>query len=172
MRGRTRVLARCAVFTALTAVCAQLAIPLGPVPVNLATFSVLLAGVLLGPKLGALSQLAYVLLGAAGAPVFALLRGGAAVLLGPTGGFLFGYVAAAWITGALAGRGGGRRRWLSMLAGSAVCLTMGAVWYMAVTHTSLGAALLTAVLPFLPGELLKITAAALVARRLTLARAG
>ena len=73
---KIKAMTLCALFAALTAVLSQIAIPLAPVPVNLATFAVFLAGGLLGGKLGALSQAVYVLLGAFGLPVFAGMTGG------------------------------------------------------------------------------------------------
>ena len=98
---KTRSLILCALFAALTAVLSQIAIPIQPVPVNLATFSVFVAGGVLGAKRGAISQAAYVLLGVIGLPVFASFSGGMGILLGPTGGYIVGYVAAAWLVGAL-----------------------------------------------------------------------
>ena len=98
-RMKTTKLVTCALFAALTAILSQIAIPIGPVPINLATFSVFFAGALLGAKAGALSQLVYLLLGIVGLPVFSMFRGGPGVLLGPTGGYLAGYVLAAFLVG-------------------------------------------------------------------------
>jgi biotin transport system substrate-specific component len=91
-------------FALLTVAGAKGAVPVpgSPVPGTLQTLPVLLAGLLLGPRLGALSQAAYLLLGMAGLPVFALPGAGPAYLLGPTGGYLLGFVAAPWIAGTLA----------------------------------------------------------------------
>ena len=89
----------CALFAALTAVLSQFAIPIGPVPINLATMSLFIAGAVLGSKLGGLSQLVYVLLGAAGLPVFSEFSGGLQIIAGPTGGYIIGYIATAWIVG-------------------------------------------------------------------------
>jgi len=87
-------------FAALTAVGARYAIHIGPVPYTLQVFFVLLAGMVLGPKLGAASQLAYVAAGFSGIPVFSSPPyAGGGYLLGPTGGYLVGFVAAAWLTG-------------------------------------------------------------------------
>ena len=96
----TKNLVLCAVCAAITCVLAPLSIPLaGGVPISLATFAVMLAGVLLGGSLGALSQLIYVLLGAVGLPVFAGWTGGLGNVLGMTGGFIIGYIPCAWLTG-------------------------------------------------------------------------
>jgi len=103
-------------FTSLTAIAAQvsLRLPFTPVPVTGQVLMVLLAGGLLGPKLGALSQLEYLALGAAGLPIFAGYTGGLLAIAGPSGGYLFGFVAAAWIVGLLCRRQG---NWLKMALG-------------------------------------------------------
>ena len=99
--SRTANLALCGLFAAITAVCSYVSIPLGftPVPVNLATLAVFLAGGILGSRYGTISLAVYTLLGAAGIPVFSEFRGGLGVLAGPTGGYIIGYIAAAFLTG-------------------------------------------------------------------------
>ena len=99
--SNTAYLALCGLFAALTAVCTYISIPLGftPVPVNLATLAVFLAGGILGMKYGTVSLMVYVLLGAVGLPVFSNFSGGPGVLMGPTGGYIAGYIAAAFIVG-------------------------------------------------------------------------
>jgi biotin transport system substrate-specific component len=123
---------------------------------------------LLGAKYGALSQLAYVLLGAAGAPVFAMFRGGPAVLAGPTGGYIAGYVIAAWVIGLITGRPGGKMLFLAAAcaAGFVTYMVMGTCWFMVSTNTYLHEALMICVVPFLPGDALKIAVASGVAFRL------
>lgn len=91
-------------FTFLTAIAAQLTIPVKPVPFTLQTSAVLLAGAVLGAKKGAVSQLIYLALGIIGLPVFAQIPDGAvgfARLIGPTGGYLLAFPVAAYITGRL-----------------------------------------------------------------------
>jgi biotin transport system substrate-specific component len=89
----------------LVALMAQVSVPLpfSPVPITGQTFAVLLVGAALGAKRGSASLLLYLLEGAAGLPVFAGGGAGPATFLGPTGGYLIGFVAAAWLVGALAG---------------------------------------------------------------------
>lgn len=152
-------------FAALTAVAARLAVPLPgtSVPFTLQVAAVLLAGFLLGPRLGAASQGLYVAVGAMGLPVFAA-GGGPAYLLGPTGGYLLAFPAAAALAGYLGRRGG----LLLLAAGGVVGLAAihlgGAAWL----AVSLGAetALRMGVVPFLAGDLLKVALAALLAHRL------
>lgn len=84
-------------FTAMIAASAWITIPLGTVPITLQVFAVLLAGVLLRPVPALAATGAYLLLGAAGVPVFANFASGPGVLFGATGGYLFGFVAAAFL---------------------------------------------------------------------------
>ena len=163
-----RTLTLCALFVALTAVCSQIAIPMAPVPINLATFSAFLSGALLGAKYGAFSQFAYVLLGAVGAPIYTGFTGGPGILFGPTGGYFAGYVAAALVVGLFCQKFGCRARALlpGMVLGMAACYLLGTVWFMALTGTGLAESLLLCVVPFLIGDAHKIARATLVAPQL------
>src|ERR1043165_5764123 len=96
-------------FSLLTALSAQIVIPIGPVPITGQTFAVLLAGALLGSRLGAMAMIAYLLEGASGLPFFAGGLGGVAHLMGQTGGYLIAFPAAAFITGAFAEQGWDRK---------------------------------------------------------------
>lgn len=171
---RLRRMMLCALFTALTAVCSQIALPMPwGIPVNLALFAVYLAGVRLGPVWGAVSQLVYLGLAAVGVPVMAELSGGPAALFGRTGGYAIGYLAAALITGALAARRQTFLRFcLAMAAGCAGCYALGTVWFMAVSGIGLWQSLTLCVLPFLPGDAVKILLAAWVGVRLRRALPG
>lgn len=99
-RRRTSTdLALIAGFAALIAASSVIAIPIGPVPVTLQTFAVLLAGAALGASRGFLAVLLYLALGAVGLPVFAGGAAGLAPFAGPTVGYLVGMPLAAWLTG-------------------------------------------------------------------------
>lgn len=166
----------------LVAISSHVALPLWftPVPLTLQPFAVLLLGLLLSPRLAAATMGAYLLEGAAGLPVFAAglaLGAGMAHLLGPTGGYLISYPAAAALIAFLwrrSKRGFGAAL-LSAAAGDAVILMCGFLWMAAWTHGafSLGYVRTTfalAVLPFLPGDALKVAAAAAIARAAQRAR--
>lgn len=166
------MMTRTALMAAVTAVAAQIAIPLpfSPVPFTLQVLAVILSGLLLRPRYGALSQAIYVLVGAVGAPVFAQFSGGLGVILGPTGGYLVSYPIAAAVAGfaANAARDAPRRRalWTGFLwgcAGLAVIYAVGATWLAVVTQLPFAAALAQGVLPFVPFDLIKVALAALVA---------
>ena len=158
----------CGLFAALCAVCSQIAIPLPMVPINLALFAVHLAGALLGPVYGAISMVLYMLLGLVGVPVFQGLSGGPAVLFGPTGGYIWGDILAAGIAG-FGGRLSGKSWWklaIWMVGGTLACYLLGTIWFMLTMHTGLGASLMTCVVPFLPGDAVKIALAAWLTIRL------
>ncbi|MCS6815953.1 MAG: biotin transporter BioY [Blastocatellia bacterium] len=150
-------------FSFLVALSAQWAIPLPftPVPITAQTAIVLLGGMVLGRRLGALAILLYLGEGAMGWPVFAGGRGGLAHLMGPTGGYLLGFVLAAYVTGALAERGWDRR-WATAVAamaiGQMVIYLTGLLGLL--RFASPERALALGVWPFLLGDLLKILLAA------------
>lgn len=170
--NKTRNLVLCAVCAAITCVLAPLSIPLAAgVPISLATFAVMLAGVLLGGRLGAVSQLVYLLLGAVGLPVFAGWTGGADKIFGMTGGYLVGYIPLAWLTGLIYKKWGSTAKMsrritfmvLGMIVGNVALYILGTVWFMVVTGMTLEASLAACVIPFIPGNFIKMAAVAVVA---------
>ncbi len=168
MNPTTRDVARAAVFTALIAAAAHVTIPAGPVPFTLQELMVLLAGLVLGSRLGALAAAAYVVLGLV-APVYAGGTSGLGVLAGPTGGYLVGFVAAAALTGALVGnaRRSLRRTTLAACAGLVPIYGLGATWLaLQLETTDWRVVLVGGVLQFLPLDLVKAVLAAVLARGL------
>lgn len=170
---RSRDLTLAALFAALTAVGAYLSFPLyGAVPFSLQVAVVLLAGLVLGCRLGALSMAVYLLSGLF-APVFAGGSSGLGVLIGPAGGYLWGFVLAAALVGALTERV--RPRSVVTLAAVAAAgllpiYVLGAGW-LAVSLRTLDPTLVLwgGVVQFLPGDLVKVIVVALVARALATA---
>ncbi len=148
----------------VTGLAAQVAIPLPftPVPVTGQTFAVLLCGAALGARRGFLAQAAYLAQGAMGLPVFAGGAAGAQVFLGPTAGYLVAFPLAAALTGWLAERAWDRR-FLTMagvmLLGSTVIFALGAAGLARFLPASQVFA--AGVLPFLPGDVIKTSLAAL-----------
>ena len=164
----------------------SLPLPFSPVPVTGQTFAVLLLGATYGPRRSAAALLLYLAEGAAGLPVFAPDGlPGLARLLGPTGGYLLAFPAAAFLLGWLVERsaarrpapskrsedpapfagpdpasGGGRRGWWSwlgaVLAAEAVIFVGGLVWLQLLTGSGWREAIVLGLLPFLPGELVKV----------------
>jgi len=151
-------------FSLLTALAAQMVVPLPftPVPLTGQTFAVLLTGALLGPRLGALAMLAYLAEGAAGLPFFRGGAGGVGHFSGATAGYLLAFPAAAYVTGLLAERGWDRRfrtAAAAMALGSFVILACGWAW-LALMFKGGAEAFWLGVAPFLPGDVLKIALAA------------
>jgi biotin transport system substrate-specific component len=162
--------------SALVALSSHIVLPLGftPVPLTLQPFAVLLLGLLMNPRLAAATLGAYLIEGAIGLPVFApglAFGSGMAHLLGPTGGYLMAYPAAATLIAWLWRRSG--RGFSAALAsaalGNVLILLCGFAWLTLWTHgtgsvTSIKASFAMAVLPFLPGDALKVIAAAAIAK--------
>ena len=167
MRLNTRDMTLVAVMAALICVAGPLTVAIGPIPLSLATFAIYLAGALLGPGRGALAVALYLLIGAVGVPVFSGFSGGFQKLAGVTGGYLVGYLPCAWLTGLGARGETSVARWrlpAVMALGTAALYAIGTTWFMLQTKNPLGAALGMCVLPFLPGDAIKIAAATLLAR--------
>lgn len=170
--SKTTKLLLCSLFSALTAICSFISIPLPftPVPVNLATLSVFLAGGLLGPRYGTVSQTVYLALGAVGVPVFHNFTSGIGILAGPTGGYIIGYIAASFFTGCILQTKKREISWgrmtIAMTSGLVSCYVLGTVWFMVLTQTGLPAALGACVVPFLPGDIIKILVAGILIKNL------
>ena len=169
--SNTRNLVLCAMCAAITCILAPLSIPLaGGVPVSLATFAVMLSGVLLGGPLGALSQLIYVLLAAVGLPVLAGWTGGLGIVLGMTGGYIIGYIPCAWLTGLIYKKYGETAKKpvkilsmiLGMTAGNIALYVIGTAWFMFITEMTLEASLTACVIPFIPGNIIKMAAVIII----------
>jgi biotin transporter BioY len=147
----------------LVALAAQIKIPMWPVPVTMQTLAVLLVGALLGSRLGALSMLLYLGEGLLGLPVFAGWGSGPAYFAGPTAGYLFGFVAAAFVVGWLCERGWDRKvstAVLAMLLGNVTIYLFGLPWL--ARFVGVDRVLQAGLLPFIPGDILKIILAALI----------
>lgn len=162
VRGLALIIA----FSLLTALSAQIAIPTpwSDVPITGQTFAVLLTGALLGSRLGALAMIAYLIEGASGLPFFAAGGSGLARLtVSPWAGYLWSYPLAAFLTGWLAERGWDRsylKAAAAMALGSILILLGGMIWRF--WFMSFDQAWLTGVVPFLPGDVIKIALAAAV----------
>ena len=160
-------------FALLTALAAQISIPLGftPVPITGQTAAVLLAGCTLGAARGASSQLLYVALGAVGLPFYADGQGGWEAATGATAGYLVGFIIAAALIGHLAERGQDRQLTTAIpafLAGTVVIYTVGSLWLASFLDLPLTApagepsAIAYGVAPFLVGDLVKAVLAGLL----------
>ena len=158
-------------FAALISAGAYIAIPLPgtPVPIVLQNFFIFLAALVLEPAWALAATLIYLALGALGLPVFSGGSGGLARFVGPTGGYLVAYPLAALLA-ALVARLGARRRWkdaLALVLAALLVYALGVLWLRRALHASWAKALAVGLLPFIPGDALKIAAAVLIGRRLS-----
>lgn len=177
----TRTLTRTALFAALTAAGAFIRIPLGYSSITLQFFFTAMAGCLLGPVWGPVSQTVYVALGLIGLPIFTQ-GGGLTYLLQPTCGFLIGLIPSAWVIGLLTAHRPPHpvRTALACLAGLTVLYAVGLPYMAVILNQYMGKAmgfsaiLWVGMLPFLPGDMLKIAVTAVLApllqKRLSAAR--
>ena len=166
-----RELSVIAIFAAITAVLAQIAVPLPftPMPISFGLVAVYISGMLLKPKHAVLAQICYLALGAMGVPVFGSFRGGLGALFGPTGGYLLVYPVMAWIVSIAlnstrsrqAERKHGKPA-LFLKTSLALCIAHmilylgGTTWLSVTTGNTFLASLSLAVLPFIPLDILKI----------------
>ena len=152
-------------FSLFLALCAQLSfhLPFTPVPITLQTLAVLLTGAALGSRRGGLAMIVYLLEGAAGLPFFENGTGGLVHLIGVTGGYLWAFPIAAFVVGLLCERGLDRRILTSafaMLPGTLIIYAIGVSWLAIALHISFATALVFGLVPFIPGDLLKLVIAA------------
>jgi len=145
----------------LVALSAQIAVPLpfSPVPVTFQTLVVLLAGAVLGSRLGALSVLLYLTEGMIGLPFFAKGAAGVAYFRGVTGGYLLGFIVAAFVVGLLVEMGVGRKISTAIFAmgiGNVVIYVFGIAWLQSVLNITTSKALLLGLYPFILGDVYKL----------------
>ncbi|MBQ1458564.1 biotin transporter BioY [Butyrivibrio fibrisolvens] len=161
----------CAMFAALCCATAPISIPLpGGVPITLQTAAVFLAALLLGPLYGFVAVLVYVLLGAVGLPVFAGFSGGIGSLVGMSGGFIMSWPFAALLAGFIYFKFGRNKKGVvkyaemivAMLLGSVVIYVVGLTQFIFLTKMSIQASLLACMVPFIPGDLLKMVLVAII----------
>lgn len=159
-------------FSLLTAVGAEIRIPLQPVPITLQTLFVLLAGSILGSARGSLSQVLYLVLGISGIPLFAGHAAGMAVITGPTGGYLLGFTIAPFLIGRILARDGSTKGMLLAYSTGALSILSLGTLRLALFTGDPTRALLVGFLPFLPGEVAKIAAACSIQGSYTALRAS
>ncbi len=173
--SNTKDMVLIAMFAAVISVLSQIAVPLGftPVPVSLGTVGVLLAAGLLRFPTGVVSVVIYLLLGAVGLPVFANFGSGMGTLLGPTGGFLLGYVVAAVAVGFILDKNDSVVSIVtSLIIGSVLVYLCGIVGFMFSTGSDLSTTLAATVIPFLPGDAIKVAVCTIPIRSLRKITAG
>jgi len=166
---RARIGIAIVAFVVATSFGAQVAVPLPwtPVPMTLQPLFVILAGAVLGPRLGAATMATYLAVGMGGAPVFAQGHAGIGWLLGPTGGYLISYPAAAYVSGLLAGKASASalRLFGALSAGMLIIYVGGTAQLAFLTQLDLQTVMTLSVLPFLGGDLTKVLIGVFVAKK-------
>jgi biotin transport system substrate-specific component len=153
-------------FSLFIALCAQISIslvPFTPIPITMQTLAALLTGAVLGSKRGALAMLLYLAEGATGLPVFQGLSGGMASLLGVDIGYFMAMPISAFVVGFLCEHGldrSYRTSLLAMLPGTLIFYALGVTGLAFTLHVGIYTAVLEGMIPFIPGDLLKLVAAA------------
>ena len=159
-----RQMAVIGVMTAVTCILAPFSIPIGPVPISMTNLAIYFSLYVLGMKNGTISYLVYLLIGLIGVPVFSGFTSGPEKLFGPTGGYLIGFLPMAILAGFLIDKFHHSRiiSFLGMIAGTIICYALGTIWLGYQAHLDWKAALFAGVIPFLPGDIIKMALAAVL----------
>lgn len=174
----TKTMALIALMAAVTCILGPLSItiPISPVPISLTNLAVYFTVYVLGMKRGTISYLVYLFIGLVGLPVFSGFSGGAGKLFGPTGGYLIGFIFMALICGFFVEKWSSKLylHFAGMVLGTIVCYLFGTIWLAFQGNMDFYTALAAGVIPFLPGDLVKIIIALLAGPviRKQLKRAG
>lgn len=168
--GRVKQMTSVGLVTAGICILAPFSIPVpfSPVPLTLTNFAVFLAVYILGTKNAVLSVLIYLLLGTAGLPVFSSFTGGPSKLAGPTGGYLIGFIFLALIHGMFLAKQPDSKTASAagMITGMILCYTIGTAWLAFQTGTGYTEAAFLGVIPYLPGDIIKMILALIAGPRL------
>lgn len=165
-KNSTRQVTLIALMAAVICILGPLSIPLpgGLVPISLTNLAIYFILYILGMKRSMSSYLIYLLIGLVGVPVFSGFSGGVGKLFGPTGGYLFGFIFLEIIAGIFIDKW--PNKWylclIGMIAGTAVCYLFGTIWLAYQAGYSFKAALWAGVIPFIPGDLIKMVLAMLL----------
>lgn len=161
--SRTKTMVLIALMAAVTCILGpmSLAIPVSPVPISLTNLAIYYTIYVLGMKRGCISYLVYMLIGLVGLPVFSGFSGGPGKLFGPTGGYIIGFIFMAAISGIFIDKWNGKlyMHFIGMVLGTIVCYITGTIWLAYQTGMTFEAALGAGVIPFIPGDLVKIIVA-------------
>lgn len=165
MNSKIKTMTLIAIFSAITCILAPFSLPIGPVPISLTNLVLYFSVYIIGTKKASISFIIYLLLGLIGLPVFSGFSSGPAKLLGPTGGYLIGFILLIIFSGIFIDRF--YQKWylcfLGMFIGTALCYTLGTIWLAFIAHMNFKAALFAGVIPFIPGDLIKIIIALICA---------
>ena len=164
---KTKDMVTVGVFAAMICVFAPFSVPVGPIPVSLASFAVYIASAL-GAKKGCAAVGIYILIGALGLPVFSGFSGGISKIAGLAGGYIIGYMFCALLSGIIIERAGNKKPAypVAFIIGTAALYAFGTAWFMIQSGNGLYESLLACVIPFLIGDAVKIAAASVIVYRM------
>jgi len=174
MKLNARDITQIGIFAALTAIGAFISIPIGPVPISLQSFFVLLSGIILGSRKALLSQIVYVMLGLIGLPIFAGFSGGFQTVFKPSFGFIIGFIIAAYFVGKIAEKKPKSIKCVSLavLAGSLIMYIVGLPYMYYILNIILSKNLdiiqimKIGMFMFIPGDILKAIVAVFMGKKL------
>jgi biotin transport system substrate-specific component len=164
--NRATIISNSATFVGLITLGSWISIPFVPVPLTLQTLFVLLSGTVMR-RYAAIPVILYLFLGMMGLPLFHNGLSGIGILLGPTGGYLIGFMPAAFITGLFYEKDSNKIRIIGLVLSIMVIYMCGIVWLCWSTGIGIAAGLFIGLVPFIPGDILKVSAAYLISERLS-----
>ena len=159
------------VYTALSAgllcVLSPIALPFGVVPITLCTLLIYLYAYIHAPKVAVFSVIIYVACGFTGLPVFSSFTGGITQLLSPSGGFILGYIPFVIIlTAGFKKTINSLLKFIIMLISTFVLYAVGAFWYLLWLKSGDINAVILMILPFIPGDIIKMTVVSLIGTKI------
>ncbi|MBU3157815.1 biotin transporter BioY [Clostridium estertheticum] len=152
------------IMAAVICILGPLSLPIGIVPISLTNLAIYFSVYVLGQKKGTLSYIVYLLIGLVGLPVFSGFSGGFTKLFGPTGGYLIGFIFMAFISGIFIDKFSNKiyMCFLGMILGTIVTYIFGTAWLAYQLNMTFNASLAVGVLPFIPGDIVKMVIALLI----------
>ena len=162
------------IFAALTAIGAFISLPIGPVPISLQTFFVLLSGIILGSRKAMFSQIVYVILGLIGLPIFAGFSGGLQTIFKPSFGFIIGFIIAAYVVGKISERKSNsiKNMSIAVITGSLIMYVVGIPYMYYILNIILSKSLdiiqimKIGMFMFIPGDIVKAIVVVLIGKKL------
>ncbi|MBU3161538.1 biotin transporter BioY [Clostridium frigoris] len=152
------------IMAAVICILGPLSLPIGIVPISLTNLAIYFSIYVLGKKRGTLSYIVYLFIGLVGLPVFSGFSGGFTKLFGPTGGYLIGFIFMAFISGIFIDKFSNKiyMCFLGMILGTIVTYIFGTAWLAYQSNITFSASLAIGVLPFIPGDIVKMVIASLI----------
>lgn len=172
---KTKEITLTAIMITILIICSQLSIPIGPVPITLQTLSVLMIGYLLTPKMAVLATSLYLFMGLAGFPIFSAFSGGIQAILMPSFGFILGFIPASYVHAKYLEKYSTseiKHLMISGLLNFSITYLIGLTYMTGIlnfyldSHLTLTGILMAGFIPFIPGDILKLSIGVLLARRL------